>query len=209
LEITCIVLAGGKSTRLGRNKITEIIGNKTLLERVLSQLSFLKSEIIVVTAQDTILPQSISVDYPKLRVVNDIIPGKGSLGGIYTGLVHSTSFYNLVVASDMPFLNRRLLLYMIEAARDVDLVVPRMGDILEPLHAVYSKNCVAPIEDLLKQDDLRIYDFYDRVRIRYIEAEEIDKFDPERLSFFNINTPSNLNKALELVEREDFKVDQC
>ena len=150
MNISCIVLAGGRSTRLGRNKVTEIIGEKSLLERVISCLAYFESDIIVVTAKKPTLPQRI--DYPKLKIVSDIHPGKGSLGGVYSGLVASNSFYNLVVACDMPFLNRKLLSYMVEISNGYDLVVPRLDDIFEPLHAVYSKGCIAPMEYLIKQD---------------------------------------------------------
>ena len=124
-DISCIVLAGGKSSRLGRDKVVEIIGSKSLLQRVVSCLSFFNCDIILVTAKGQSLPQF--TDYPKLKVVADIYPGKGSLGGIYTGLTVSESFHNLVVAGDMPFLNRALLTYMMEdpttISQAIDLIL--------------------------------------------------------------------------------------
>lgn len=199
LDISCIVLAGGKGVRLGRDKVTVNVSGKTLLQRVISSLTFLNAEIIVVTARGESLPQNI--DYPRLRTAGDVYPGKGSLGGIYTGLVASNSFHNLVVACDMPFLNRGLLHYLIEISDDFDLVVPRLVDNIEPLHAIYSKRCIGPIEHLFRQDELQIIQFYNAVKLRYVEMDEIDRFDPEHLSFFNINTEADLKKAEELVER--------
>ena len=207
LDINCIVLVGGKSLRLGRNKVAVTVGNRSLLQWVISRLAFFNSDIIMVTAKEQSIPRFI--DYPKLKVVSDIYPGKGSLGGIYTGLVASDSFYNLVVACDMPFLNQALLRYMIEIADNFDLVIPRLGNTIEPLHAVYSKSCLAPIEYLLKQDDLQILKFFHSVKVRYVEADEIDRFDPEHLSFFNINTEADLKTAMELSEREDVTCDKC
>ncbi|MBM4432586.1 MAG: molybdenum cofactor guanylyltransferase [Chloroflexi bacterium] len=202
--MSCIVLAGGKGIRLKRDKVLENIGNINLLQRVVSCLSFYNSEIIIVTASKQSLP--LSVDYPKLRVKADIYPGKGPLGGIYTGLMTSNHFYNLVVASDMPFLNRELLSYMMKLSVGFDLVVPRMGALVEPLHAVYSKNCVAPIENMLKQGTLQIHLLFPLVKVKYIDTEEIDKFDPEHLSFFNINTEADLKRARELLrEKSDDK----
>jgi len=201
LDIGCIVLAGGKGVRLGRDKVTVTIGNRSLLQWVISGLAFLDAEIIIVTAIEEPVLQFI--DYPKLRTVSDIYPGKGSLGGIYTGLAASNSFHNLVVACDMPFLNRGLLRYMIQVSTGFDLVVPRLDKHIEPLHAIYSKGCLAPIERLFKQDELQIYQFYEAVKVRYVEAKEIDKFDPEHLSFFNINTEADLKKAVELSKRKD------
>ena len=200
MAISCIVLAGGKGIRLGRNKVTVNIGNRSLLQRVISNLSFLDVDIIVVTAKKEPLPQNI--DYPRLKVISDIYPGKGSLGGIYSGLKASDSFYNFVVACDMPFLKRELIQYMIEVSADNDVVVPRLGDIIEPLHAIYSKNCIPSIEDLFNQGELQIFQFFPFVKMRYVEEEEIDKFDPEHLSFFNINTEKDLMQAKEILSGE-------
>jgi len=197
LETSCIVLAGGKSLRLGYDKVLETIGNTSLLERVISRVSLLSSEVIIVTANE---PTNLElVDYPKLRILCDIYPGKGPIGGIYTGLVTSTSFYNLVVASDMPFLNQALLRYMTQLSANFDLVVPRLGNLVEPLHAVYTKKCLATIEQMIKQDKLSVNQLFHLVKTRYVETEEIERFDPKHLSFFNINTKADLKRARELV----------
>jgi len=196
LETSCIVLAGGKSLRLGYDKVLETIGNTSLLERVISRVSLLSSEVIIVTANE---PTNLElVDYPKLRILCDTYPGKGPIGGIYTGLATSTSFYNLVVASDMPFLNQNLLHYMIQLSANFDLVVPRVGNLVEPLHAVYTKKCLATIEQMIKQDKLSVNQLFHLVKTRYVEAEEIERFDPKHLSFFNINTKADLKRAREL-----------
>ena len=192
--------------RLGHDKALEIIGNRSLLQWVVFHLSFFDSDIIIVTAKEQSFPQF--VDYPKLRIVADTYPGKGPLGGIYAGLATSDSFYNLVVAGDMPFLNQALLSYMIQLSANFDLVVPRLGDMVEPLHAVYSKGCLAPMEYLLKQGNLRVTDLFTLVRVRYVEAEEINRFDAKHLSFFNINTEADLEMARELV-RGDMSHDKC
>ena len=202
MDISCIVLAGGEGLRLGRDKTLETFGNTSLLERVVFNLSLFDSDIIIVTATKRALLQSI--DYPKLRVVADIYPGKGALGGVYTGLVASESLYNLVVASDMPFLNQALLRYMVQLADGFDLVLPRLGNnMIEPLHAVYSKNCLATIKNLLEQGKMRFTDLLTLVKVRYVEAEEINRFDPRHLSFFNINTEADLKAARELAREGD------
>ena len=196
METSCIILAGGKSSRLENDKVLETVGNRSLLQRVISGVSLLSNDIIIVTASEQTVPECI--DYPKLRIVTDICPGKGPLGGIYTGLATSTSFYNLVVASDMPFLNQALLRYMIQLSANFDLVAPRVGDLVEPLHTVYTRNCLAPIEHMIKQGKLRVNLFFSLVKARYVEAEEIERFDPEHLSFFNVNTEADLKRAREL-----------
>jgi molybdopterin-guanine dinucleotide biosynthesis protein A len=184
---------GGKCRRLGRDKALEIIGDKSLLERVLSALDCLGDETILVAADKH--PLSNPSGHPRLRKTTDIYPEKGPIGGIYTGLTASRTQYNLIVACDMPFLNRRLLQYMIELVKNYDLVIPRVGRLVEPLCAVYSKRCLEPIEYLLRQDNLSVRNLLDLVRVRYVEAEEIDRFDPERMSFLNVNTESDLERA--------------
>jgi len=198
LDISCIVLAGGKGWRLGRDKALEVVDNRNLLQRVISQLSFFSRDIIIVTAKDRSLAQFSG--YPGLRVVADTYPGKGALVGLGTGLAASKSWYNLVVACDMPFLNQALLRYMLELSAGFDLVVPRLDGLVEPLHAVYAKSCLAPVEGLLEQGDLRVSQLLDLVKVRYVEAEEIERFDPQHLSFFNINTKADLEKAQQLAK---------
>jgi len=200
LNTGCIILAGGKSLRLGYDKVLEKIGKRSLLEQVISRIDSLSKDIIVVTAEERTFPQLAS--HPKLKIVTDIFPGKGSLGGIYTGLVTSDSFYNLVIASDMPFLNQPLLRYMIEVSDGFDFVLPRVNNLFEPLHAVYSKNCVAPMELILKEGRKVIIELFDFVKVRYVEAEEVDRFDPQHLSFFNINTKEDLKLARKIARGE-------
>ena len=199
MDTSCIILAGGKGLRLGHDKISETVGNRGLLQQVISRVSLFCSDIIVVFAQKRSIPQLTGC--PKLRIVTDIFPGKGPMGGIYTGLATSESLYNLVVASDMPFLNEALLRYMIELSADFDLVVPRAGNLVEPLHAVYSKNCSAPMVHMIEQGNLSVYQLFRQIKVRYVETEEIDRFDPEHLSFFNINTKDDLKTARELAKR--------
>jgi molybdopterin-guanine dinucleotide biosynthesis protein A len=201
LDISCIILAGGQSLRLGRDKVLERFDDKSLLEQVISRIESLTRDVIVVTARERTLPQAAS--HPKMRTVSDIFAGGGSLGGIYTGLVTSNSFYNLVVACDMPFLSQSLLRYMIEIADGFDFVLPRVNSHYEPLHAVYSKNCLAGIETLLKEGRRVITELLDMVKVRYVEAEEVDRFDPQHLSFFNINTEADLEWARQFARGDE------
>ena len=201
MTVTSIILAGGRSSRLGREKHAEVIAGKSLIERAISRLSSLSAEILIVISQRQ-AGASLSFRYPEAKTVVDLYPGKGSLGGIFSGLVHSTCFLNLVVACDMPFLNLELLRYMVELSKGFDVVIPRIGDKMEPLHAIYSRNCLGPMESLLKQDKLKVTAFFDSVRVRYVEKDELDRYDPGHLSFFNINTQADLEKARKLAARE-------
>ncbi len=195
METSGIILAGGKSLRLGHDKISEKVGSTSLIEKVVTCLEPLNKEIIIVTSKERAFPQLAG---HLVKIETDILPGMGSLGGIYTGLVKSSSFYNLVVAADMPFLNEPLLRYMIEASDGFDFILPRVGKWFEPLHAVYSKNCVPAIKSLFDQGKRVIVELFDYVKVRYIEEEEINRFDPDHISFFNINTKEDLDRAKQM-----------
>jgi molybdopterin-guanine dinucleotide biosynthesis protein A len=203
LPVSSIVLAGGRGSRLGREKHLEKIAGKSLIERVTSRLSSVSSEIFIVISPRQARTWAPLRSKVKAKIAVDIYPGKGALGGIYTGLVQSDSFHNLVVACDMPFLNGDLLHYMISLTPGFDVVIPRIDNNVEALHAIYSKNCVAPIEEQLKRDNLKIAAFFNSVKVKYVEKEEIERFDPEHLSFFNINTQADLEKARRLALLEE------
>ncbi len=201
LTVTSIILAGGRGSRLGREKHAEVIAGKSLIGRAIGQLSLLSQEILIVISQSQ-AKSSKSINYAGAKTVIDLYAGKSSLGGIYTGLVNSNTHLNLVVACDMPFLNLELLHYMVDVAPGFDVVIPKIGDKMEPLHAIYSKNCVKPIEKLIKQNNLKITAFFDSVKVRYVEKRELNRFDPEHLSFFNINTEADLEKARRIAAKE-------
>ncbi len=153
----------------------------------------------MVTSQEQL--DIISAARLKGKVIVDLYPGKGALGGIYTGLANAESFYSLVAGCDMPFLNRDLLRYLVDLAPDFDVVVPRMDGMYEPLHAVYSKGCLVSISELMDQGILEISKLFDLVNTRYVGKEEIARFDPHFLSFFNVNTLDNLRRAKEIMQQ--------
>jgi molybdenum cofactor guanylyltransferase len=196
LDISCIILAGGKSIRFGHDKILEKINNTSLLDQVISHLEPISKDIIIVTANERAFTHL--ANRKNIRIVNDIIPGMGSLGGIYTGLVESKTQYNLVVAADMPFLNESLLRYMMSVAEGYDITLPHVNKWFEPLHAIYSKNCIEPAKTIMDQGIRVIVELFKYVKVRYVEAEEIDRYDPQHLSFFNINTQQDMERALKI-----------
>ena len=180
---------------MGSCKALETICGKSLLERVIERLKPISSQILIVTSQEQ---YDLLASFETEAVV-DVYPGKGPLGGIYTGLLASESQYSIVVACDMPFLNVELLHYMAELSLGFDAVIPRKGKgKIEPLHAIYSKNCLTTIKTELEHNHLKIYQALDRLRIRYIERAECQRFDPQLLSFFNTNSPSDLKQAMEI-----------
>jgi len=187
--MTGIVLAGGENRRMGADKAFLPIAGSPLIEHVLRPLKRLFREIIVVTnSPDRYAAYGVSV-------VRDAFNKRGPLTGIYSGLLHSTDEYNFVVACDMPFLNARLIAYMTALAEGYDAVVPTIGEFMEPLHAVYYKGIIPVIEERIRQNDQRIRNMLANLRIRYVLKEEIDRFDPERKSFKNLNTRQDYEEA--------------
>jgi molybdopterin-guanine dinucleotide biosynthesis protein A len=196
-DVTSIILAGGKNLRLGRNKAFEVIRGKTIIDRVFERLEPISSQVVVVTSWKQFdIELELDAD-----VLADIYPEMGPLGGIYTGLTASTSDVNIVAACDMPFINTKLIEYMVELLADYDAVVPRLvNKMIEPLHAVYSKNCLSRIDARLGAKKLSIHAFLDEVNVRYLEEKESRRIDPEHISFFNINYQTDLDKAVRMAE---------
>jgi len=189
LALSGVILAGGRSIRLGRDKALLELEGRTLIARTLDVLAQLADDLIIVTSlAPHLLPQSA-------RVVADRYVDAGVLAGVHAGLLAARGELAFVVACDMPFLNLDLLRYIISLARDADVVVPRWTDV-EPLHAVYRPaTCLGPIEKALARNERRIVSFYDGVRVRYVERVEITRFDPQGLSFFNVNSPEDWERA--------------
>ena len=198
MGVSGIILAGGLSRRLGRDKALEPFQGQPLISRVLGRIDCLTDETVVVVNSESRGAELPLLDDVKTAV--DIYRDSGSLGGIFTGLSAATNDWGFVVACDMPFLNAGLMKHMIASRDGYDAIVPILDGYPEPTHALYSKTCLPYIERRLKARQLKIAGFFDDVRVRYVGAEEIDSFDSERLSFFNVNTPEDLSRALTLAD---------
>lgn len=185
---TAIVLAGGRSLRLGKDKAKLRLDSQTLLERAISNLKEMFEELIVVTNDRELV-------IPEAKVVWDRVPYQGPLGGILVGLTASTSSYSLVVACDMPFIQPALLELLMEEIDGFDVVMPQTERGPEPLLTVYSKNCLPAIEKHWAAGDLKIISFLDEVKVKYVDSEKVKAVDPEELSFFNVNTEEDLREA--------------
>lgn len=192
--MVAIILSGGNNRRMLRNKALLQVGQKTIIEREIEVLSTLFSRITVVTNA----PESHK--HPGVNLVSDLVPGKGPLGGIYSGLIASKDEYNFVVGCDLPFLNAALISHMIEMTNGHDIVVPKFKGFVEPLHAVYSNHCLIPIERQLSRNELRIQCLFGEVKVRYIKQSDIKRCDPKGIAFFNVNTEDDLKKAISIAE---------
>jgi molybdenum cofactor guanylyltransferase len=193
LDCTSIILAGGKSIRLGYDKAFAILDNRTLIKRTIDCLSQISQTILIVTNQDQL--DSYKAAGLKGNILVDLYAGGGTLGGIYTGLANSATHYNFIVGCDMPFLNIDLVRYLLDLAPGFDAVVPKMDDKIEPLHAIYSRNCIPYIELLQYEEKLRVSQIFSLVNTRYVAKNEITRYDPQHMSFFNLNTKGDLIRA--------------
>lgn len=182
------------------DKALERLDGRTVIEWVLARLSLLVADTVIVISQ-----RQAGTSYLQdsgAKVVVDLYPDRGALGGVYTGLAKSFSQYSVAVACDMPFLNIQLVRYMASLAPQYDAVVPRLDSYLEPLHSIYSRSCLGPMKAALAERKLRFVDVLDRLNVRYVERDEIDRFDREHLSFFNINTQADLELARAIAAQE-------
>ena len=193
-DVTCIILAGGTSRRMGQDKAFIQIEGVRLLDYVYGKCQELFSEIIIVTNQPH---QYIEYQTP---VVADEIQGTGSLGGLYTGLKRASNFFSFCVACDMPFLKPELITYLIENRLNSDVVIPKTRAGLEPLHAIYSKRCIKPIKTLLERGEFQIIKLLPEVHVHYCGEEEIKRIDPMLISFMNVNTKKDLYQIQKMLK---------
>ena len=189
-DMTGIILAGGKNSRMGTNKAFLEINGIRLIDNILAIYQKVFSEIIIVTND----PLSYT-EFSDTIIVTDIYKEKGALGGIYTGLFYATYNYSFVAACDMPFLNEDFIIYLTgQVDNKHDIIVPQLPEGFQPLHAIYSKNCLSHIKKLLSVDKLKIAGFYKEVRLFPIAEEKIKPFNKDGRLFLNINTPEEFKK---------------
>lgn len=200
-DITGLILAGGKSRRMGRPKADLDLGGDSLIKRVIDSVKPLCQEIIIVTNKPT--------DFLELnfKTVRDLVPGQGPLGGLATGLFYSRSRWTLAVACDLPFLNENVLIKLVETAmaakRGPRAIVPRTEAGWQPLVAAYSRECIGPARDLLSRGGKKLDDLRNNgvIWVDLPEAE-IRGADPELVGFTNINTPDELEQARTKIKDE-------
>lgn len=203
--MTGIVLAGGQSRRLGRDKAFEPLGGHPLLEHVLIALSKVAGEIIVVGSDaGALLRQEWPVPF---RSLPDERPGRGPLSGMDVGLKQASFPAAWVVGCDMPFLSPALLQHLMGLVEGYDAVVPVVGDRFQALHAVYRPTCLPAVDLLLRQGRARVQDLFSLVRVRLVGEPEIRRYDPDLRSFLNVNTPEDLARAQQVLLEEETKTE--
>ena len=196
--LTVAIQAGGESRRMGQDKALLPFLGQPLIVRVLERLKPLADEILVTTNR----PQAYQ--FLGLPLYPDPQPGRGALGGLYTALNAASHPLVAVVACDMPFVNAALLSAMRDAllATQADIAIPVTGEGTEPFHAVYRRlTCLPPVQQALESGKWRVDSWFNQVQLYPLQPEEIRRYDPDGVCFWNVNTPEELKAAQQLAER--------
>ena len=189
-NVSGVILAGGKSIRYGKNKAMEKINGTPMIETVIRVMQPLFEELVLIT--------NTPDEYSSfgLPMHEDLIKGLGPLGGIHTALTAIGNDTGFFVACDMPYLNHELIRYMTEIRYDFDAVIPKISWKTEPLHALYTKECLPAIKKSIESRTYKIVEFLSEVSVRYVDEDEIRVFDPELRCFFNVNRLQELRRIM-------------
>jgi len=192
--ITIAVQAGGKSSRMGEDKALIRLAGIPLIERVLARIDGLADAILITTNR----PETLA--HLNLRMVGDEIPGAGALHGLQTALNAARGEVVLILSCDTPFVSRELLEHLLNRAHEADVIVPKNDDNYEPLQAVYNRaRCLPAVKAAIISGERRMVSFYPQVHVLPIEESAFSKLDPSGLSFFNVNTAEDLERAEQLL----------
>ncbi len=195
--LTVCIQAGGQSSRMGEDKALKNFLGRPLIQRVIERLSPIADELIVTTNR----PEDYS--FLSLRLFPDLKPDRGALGGLYTAIACASSPVVAVVACDMPFASATL----IKAANrllleeEADVVIPKSEEGYEPIHAVYRREtCLPTIEAAIAADLWKVIAWFPQVKVRVLTSDEIKRYDPQGLAFWNVNTPEEFIEAERLAQ---------
>ena len=198
MRVTGVIQAGGKSTRMGGHpKALLELGGRRIIERVVDAVAPVVDDVLVVTNTPDLYA------FLGLPMVADVYPERGSLGGIFSGLAAAAGEAAFTVACDMPFLHREVVRLVVARAAEGDVVIPRIGEQLETMHAVYGKACLPHIEARLQAGRLKIVGFFESVRVVEIGETEIAHYRTPHVAFMNVNTPEELERARALTVERD------
>jgi molybdopterin-guanine dinucleotide biosynthesis protein A len=190
--LTVVIQAGGQSSRMGEDKALKPFLGRPLIQRVIERLAPIADELIVTTNRPG------DYTFLSLRLVSDLKPGRGPLGGLYTALASASSPLVAVVACDMPFASAKLIesagRLLVEEAADV--VIAKTDEGYEPFHAVYRREtCLPAIESSIEADQWKMIAWFPKVKVRALTPEEVRALDPSGLCFWNLNTPEEFLEA--------------
>lgn len=190
--LTAIVLTGGKSSRMGQPKALLPFDGEPLIVHTVRTLQAHFAEVVVVAAPEQKLPVL------PVTLVRDEVAYQGPVGGILYGLRAASHEICFVTSCDAPFLNLRLVTYMLSLIDNYDVVVPFWEERLQPLQAVYRRSVASLLQEQLERNELRPIFLYKKVRTYEVPADDIRRYDPAGLSFRNMNSPEDYQAALAL-----------
>lgn len=196
---SAVVLAGGRSRRMGRPKALLPFGGQPLILHVVRRIRSLFPDIVVAAAPEQELPE-----LPAALVCDDVAY-QGPVGGMCRGLRACKGAGAFVTSCDLPFLNLSLVSHLASRLPGHDVVAPYWKGRLQPLHAVYRRGVLPLLEQQLRRGELRPVSLYDKVRTLEVDEDEVRAFDPEGLSFFNVNTPDDYARARSLCSEVHFR----
>ena len=187
--VSAYILAGGKSKRFGQDKSKYLYKNKPLIQHAYDALSPVFDNISIIGNETS------DYNLPGVKIYSDIITGLGPIGGIYTALNRSEVHKIFVCPCDMPFLNSDFIEYMVSISHDYDLIMPEVSGFLEPLHAIYTKNCIPPLKGLIDNKINKVIEIVDKVNLRKVGEDEIRFYDDPEKIFQNINYMEDIQWA--------------
>jgi molybdopterin-guanine dinucleotide biosynthesis protein A len=203
--LTVCIQAGGQSSRMGEDKALKPFLGRPLIQRVIERLSLIADELIVTTnsPEDYSFLNTSTGSVHRLRLVSDLKPGRGALGGLYTAIASASHPIVAVVACDMPFASSALF----EAANrilvedEADVVIGKTDEGYEPIHAIYRREtCLPAIESAIEADMWKVIAWFPQVKVRVLTPDEIKRYDPSGLAFWNVNTPEEFSKAEKIAQ---------
>lgn len=184
-DITGIILVGGKSRRMGKDKALLTVQGKTLFERALEPFQECFAQVMLIGDR----PERFAGC--NLPILPDLYPGS-SLGGLYTGLYHAGTENIFVTSCDLPFPSRAILRYLCSMQGDWDAIVPESPQGVEPLFACYRKSCLEAMKNQLEQQRFSIFAACSLLQTIHVPYQELEQFDPEGTAFLNLNTPLDI-----------------
>jgi molybdopterin-guanine dinucleotide biosynthesis protein A len=190
--LTVVIQAGGMSSRMGEDKALKLFLGRPLIQHVIERLDSIADEIIVTTNRPA------EYGFLNTRLAPDLKPGRGALGGLYTAIESAAHPLVAVIACDMPFASKMLIAgatrLMVE--EEADVVIAKTDEGYEPFHALYRReSCLPAIEAAIEADQWKVISWFPKVRVRELTPQEVNRFDPSGLCFWNLNTPQEFEEA--------------
>ncbi len=195
--LSVVIQAGGQSSRMGEDKALKPFLGKPLIQRVVERLSPITDEMIVTTNR------TVDYEFLKLRLVTDLKPGRGALGGLYTAIASASHPFVAVAACDMPFASQNFFesAYRLIVKEEADVIIARTEEGYEPFHALYCREtCLPAIEAAIHEDKWKVIAWFPQAKVRELSPDELKSFDPSGLCFWNVNTPEEFGKAEQLAK---------